>query len=150
EKWCPDDYDAIRMVPFATVIKDREAYETATFSAELPVKKIGAWPRQRGPTRADGRGAPAGGASGRGGGAGAVDGPHHALGDRGRAEAEADRAVRRRAGGRRPGSGTRARDPRAQRGRRQRAGGGGAGHLPDAGPGAEAAAAPALLRAARG
>jgi NAD-dependent dihydropyrimidine dehydrogenase PreA subunit len=41
EKWCPDDYDAIRMVPFATVIKDREAYETATFSAELPEKKIG-------------------------------------------------------------------------------------------------------------
>ena len=34
EKWCPDDYDAIRMVPFATVIKDREAYETATFSAD--------------------------------------------------------------------------------------------------------------------
>jgi formate hydrogenlyase subunit 6/NADH:ubiquinone oxidoreductase subunit I len=41
EKWCPDDYDAIRMVPFATVIKDRVAYETATFSAELPEKKIG-------------------------------------------------------------------------------------------------------------
>ena len=34
EKWCPDDYDAIRMVPFATVIKDRAAYETATFSAD--------------------------------------------------------------------------------------------------------------------
>jgi formate hydrogenlyase subunit 6/NADH:ubiquinone oxidoreductase subunit I len=41
EKWCPDDYDAIRMVPFAAVVKDRQAYETATFSAELPVKKIG-------------------------------------------------------------------------------------------------------------
>ena len=41
EKWCPDDYDAIRMVSFATVIKDRVAYETATFSAELPEKKIG-------------------------------------------------------------------------------------------------------------
>jgi formate hydrogenlyase subunit 6/NADH:ubiquinone oxidoreductase subunit I len=41
EKWCPDDYDAIRMVPFATVTKDRTAYETATFSATLPVKKIG-------------------------------------------------------------------------------------------------------------
>jgi len=33
EKWCPDDYDAIRMVPFATVMKDRDSYETATFSA---------------------------------------------------------------------------------------------------------------------
>ena len=42
EKWCPDDYDAIRMVPFATVMKDREAYETGSFSAELPLKKIGA------------------------------------------------------------------------------------------------------------
>jgi formate hydrogenlyase subunit 6/NADH:ubiquinone oxidoreductase subunit I len=41
EKWCPDDYDAIRMVPFATVVKDRAAYETATFAATLPVKKIG-------------------------------------------------------------------------------------------------------------
>ena len=41
EKWCPDDYDAIRMVPFATVMKSRVSYETATFSAELPVKKIG-------------------------------------------------------------------------------------------------------------
>ena len=41
EKWCPEDYDAIRMVPFATVMKNRQAYETATFSAELPVKKIG-------------------------------------------------------------------------------------------------------------
>ena len=41
EKWCPDDYDAIRMVPFATVSKDRDAYETATFTATLPVKKIG-------------------------------------------------------------------------------------------------------------
>jgi hypothetical protein len=29
------------MVPFALVVKNREAYETATFSAELPVKKIG-------------------------------------------------------------------------------------------------------------
>ena len=41
EKWCPDDYDAIRMVPFATVSANREAYETWTFSADLPVKKIG-------------------------------------------------------------------------------------------------------------
>ena len=39
EKWCPDDYDAIRMLPFALVIKDRDAYETATFSAILPDKK---------------------------------------------------------------------------------------------------------------
>jgi formate hydrogenlyase subunit 6/NADH:ubiquinone oxidoreductase subunit I len=39
EKWCPDDYDAIRMVPFTTVMADRPAYETATFSAELPPKK---------------------------------------------------------------------------------------------------------------
>jgi formate hydrogenlyase subunit 6/NADH:ubiquinone oxidoreductase subunit I len=39
EKWCPDDYDAIRMVPFSTVMADRPAYETATFSAELPAKK---------------------------------------------------------------------------------------------------------------
>lgn len=39
EKWCPDDYDAIRMVPFATVMADRPAYETATFEAELPAKK---------------------------------------------------------------------------------------------------------------
>ena len=39
EKWCPDDYDAIRMLPFSTVIADRDAYETATFSAELPPKK---------------------------------------------------------------------------------------------------------------
>ena len=41
EKWCPDDYDAIRMVPFPTVSKARPSYETATFSATLPVKKIG-------------------------------------------------------------------------------------------------------------
>ncbi|MGH9650549.1 MAG: 4Fe-4S dicluster domain-containing protein [Terriglobales bacterium] len=41
EKWCPDDYDAIRMVPFATVSANREAYETTTFSAELPIKKMG-------------------------------------------------------------------------------------------------------------
>jgi ferredoxin len=41
EKWCPDDYDAIRMVPFATVMKDRAAYETASFAAVLPEKKIG-------------------------------------------------------------------------------------------------------------
>ena len=25
EKWCPDDYDAIRMLPFTQVIKEREA-----------------------------------------------------------------------------------------------------------------------------
>jgi hypothetical protein len=30
------------MVPFATVSASRESYETATFSASLPVKKIGA------------------------------------------------------------------------------------------------------------
>src|SRR5262245_3742613 len=42
EKWCPEDYDAIRMVPFATVAKARETYETRSFSATLPVKKIGA------------------------------------------------------------------------------------------------------------
>jgi hypothetical protein len=42
EKWCPDDYDAIRMVPFATVMKDRPSYETDTFSADLPLKKVGA------------------------------------------------------------------------------------------------------------
>jgi hypothetical protein len=42
EKWCPDDYDAIRMVPFATVMAKRPAYETATFAAELPAKKVGA------------------------------------------------------------------------------------------------------------
>ena len=42
EKWCPDDYDAIRMLPFALVMKDRDAYETATFTAVLPEKKIGA------------------------------------------------------------------------------------------------------------
>jgi len=30
------------MVPFATVMKDRDAYETWTFNADLPVKKIGA------------------------------------------------------------------------------------------------------------
>jgi formate hydrogenlyase subunit 6/NADH:ubiquinone oxidoreductase subunit I len=39
EKWCPDDYDAIRMLPFATVSANRPAYETATFSAVLPDKK---------------------------------------------------------------------------------------------------------------
>jgi len=39
EKWCPDDYDAIRMLPFATVSANRETYETDTFSAELPPKK---------------------------------------------------------------------------------------------------------------
>lgn len=41
EKWCPDDYDAIRMLPFATVSKERPAYETGSFTATLPVKKIG-------------------------------------------------------------------------------------------------------------
>jgi len=39
EKWCPEDYDAIRMLPFKTVSDDRVAYSTATFSAELPDKK---------------------------------------------------------------------------------------------------------------
>jgi formate hydrogenlyase subunit 6/NADH:ubiquinone oxidoreductase subunit I len=39
EKWCPDDYDAIRMLPFATVTADREAYETNSFTAEMPPKK---------------------------------------------------------------------------------------------------------------
>ena len=39
EKWCPDDYDAIRMLPFAAVMAKREAYATDTFTAELPPKK---------------------------------------------------------------------------------------------------------------
>ena len=39
EKWCPEDYDAIRMVPFKDVVEDRDSYETASFSAELPEKK---------------------------------------------------------------------------------------------------------------
>ena len=39
EKWCPDDYDAIRMLPFTTVTAKRETYETNTFSAEMPAKK---------------------------------------------------------------------------------------------------------------
>ena len=41
EKWCPEDYDAIRMVPYAKVSAARESYETASFSAELPEKKMG-------------------------------------------------------------------------------------------------------------
>ena len=41
EKWCPDDYDAIRMVTFGTVSANREAYETTSFGAELPAKKMG-------------------------------------------------------------------------------------------------------------
>ena len=36
EKWCPDDYDAIRMLPFKQVIADRQAYETPTFSVDIP------------------------------------------------------------------------------------------------------------------
>lgn len=39
EKWCPEDYDAIRMLPFKTVSEARETYETASFSAEMPEKK---------------------------------------------------------------------------------------------------------------
>ena len=39
EKWCPEDYDAIRMLPFAKVSADVEDYQTATFRAELPPKK---------------------------------------------------------------------------------------------------------------
>ena len=39
EKWCPDDYDAIRMIPFATVSADRPAYETDSFTVLLPPKK---------------------------------------------------------------------------------------------------------------
>ena len=39
EKWCPEDYDAIRMVPFKDVVENRESYETASFEAELPAKK---------------------------------------------------------------------------------------------------------------
>jgi ferredoxin len=39
EKWCPEDYDAIRMLPFKTVTDARETYETTSFSAELPAKK---------------------------------------------------------------------------------------------------------------
>ena len=38
EKWCPDDYDAIRMLPFAEVIANREGYETETFSVEIPYR----------------------------------------------------------------------------------------------------------------
>jgi hypothetical protein len=36
EKWCPDDYDAIRMLPFATVMAKRQDYETATFNVDIP------------------------------------------------------------------------------------------------------------------
>ena len=39
EKWCPDDYDAIRMLPFAQVTANRAAYETDTFDVVLPDKK---------------------------------------------------------------------------------------------------------------
>ena len=39
EKWCPDDYDAIRMLPFATVTAARASYATETFDAVLPPKK---------------------------------------------------------------------------------------------------------------
>jgi formate hydrogenlyase subunit 6/NADH:ubiquinone oxidoreductase subunit I len=39
EKWCPDDYDAIRMITFNTVTANREAYETETFTAEFAPKK---------------------------------------------------------------------------------------------------------------
>jgi formate hydrogenlyase subunit 6/NADH:ubiquinone oxidoreductase subunit I len=39
EKWCPEDYDAIRMIPFVKVTADLEAYSTQTFSAEMPPKK---------------------------------------------------------------------------------------------------------------
>jgi formate hydrogenlyase subunit 6/NADH:ubiquinone oxidoreductase subunit I len=39
EKWCPDDYDAIRMSPFTTVTANREIYETETFTAEFAPKK---------------------------------------------------------------------------------------------------------------
>ena len=39
EKWCPDDYDAIRMIPFTTVTANRAEYETETFTAEFAPKK---------------------------------------------------------------------------------------------------------------
>jgi formate hydrogenlyase subunit 6/NADH:ubiquinone oxidoreductase subunit I len=39
EKWCPEDYDAIRMIPFAKVTADLEAYSTQNFTAEFPAKK---------------------------------------------------------------------------------------------------------------
>jgi len=39
EKWCPDDYDAIRMLPFSTVTANRPAYSTETFDVVLPPKK---------------------------------------------------------------------------------------------------------------
>jgi len=39
EKWCPDDYDAIRMLPFATVTANLAAYSTETFDVVLPPKK---------------------------------------------------------------------------------------------------------------
>jgi NAD-dependent dihydropyrimidine dehydrogenase PreA subunit len=39
EKWCPDDYDAIRMLPFATVTANLPAYSTETFDVVLPPKK---------------------------------------------------------------------------------------------------------------
>jgi len=38
EKWCPDDYDAIRMLPFTEVIANRDGYETETFSVEIPYR----------------------------------------------------------------------------------------------------------------
>ena len=39
EKWCPEDYDAIRMIPFTTVTANRGIYETETFTAEFAPKK---------------------------------------------------------------------------------------------------------------
>ena len=39
EKWCPDDYDAIRMIPFTNVSANRPSYETETFDVVLPAKK---------------------------------------------------------------------------------------------------------------
>jgi formate hydrogenlyase subunit 6/NADH:ubiquinone oxidoreductase subunit I len=39
EKWCPDDYDAIRMIAFTTVTANRAEYETETFTAEFAPKK---------------------------------------------------------------------------------------------------------------
>ena len=39
EKWCPDDYDAIRMLPFTTVSANRPLYETETFDVEFAPKK---------------------------------------------------------------------------------------------------------------
>ena len=45
EKWCPDDYDAIRMLPFALVIKDRDALRDGHLQRHPSRQEVGAWPR---------------------------------------------------------------------------------------------------------